>query len=218
VESAIASLVAGRGGPEMTTLAMHAIRYVVVAKPDTVLARALDSAVGLRRLSTDGGGLWRSTVPDARALLVAVDDTAAVIAGTQVALPVTSSRATAPSIPGVAFSLEEVMAESPVLREALSLPDTALALLLAERDDDGWIARADGSILERGAGDAGTSLWLLPEDAQSIAVQRDTSSHSTALLVQLVLLLGVLLLALPSRVDDDPEGDAEREFLTGARV
>jgi GT2 family glycosyltransferase len=208
ISAAVSDLAAGRGGPEMSVLAAYGVRYVVVAGKDNALVSSLDTAVGLRRLAGDFGGLWRTTVPDARLRLTA--DGKDLLAD--------EGRA------GPRLVIDTIRERAPYgvrVEGDLSLDVEAnaqLEILLGEVDDSEWVALLDGQPLVRQISDvgseAGTVRWLLPVGEGRVLIERDASSRSAALLIQAMLLAVVILMALPRRRAQDPEGDAELEFLS----
>jgi hypothetical protein len=207
VGAAVSDLAAGRGGPEMSVLAAYGVRYVVVAGKDNALVSSLDSAVGLRRLAGDSGGLWRTTVPDARLRLTADGNDLLASEGSS----------------GTRLVIDTIRERAPYgvrVEGDLSVDvdtNAELEILLGEFDDSEWVALLDGQPLVRQISDAdnqaGTVRWLLPAGEGRILIERDASSRSTSLLIQSMLFAVVLLMALPRRRTQDPEGDAELEFL-----
>jgi GT2 family glycosyltransferase len=207
IAAAVSDLAAGRGGPEMSILAAHGVRYVIVAGKDNALVSSLDSAVGLRRLAGDSGGLWRTTVPDNRLRLTADGQDLLVNEGEA----------------GPRLVLDRVRERAPYgvrVEGDLAIDvddDTAMAILLGEVDDAEWVALLDGQPLVRESTEdslgAGTVRWVLPAGEGRLLIERDASSRSAALLIQSVLVAVVILMALPRRREEDPEGEAELEFL-----
>lgn len=192
VRTALADLVAGRGGSEMTLLADHAIRYVVLVSRDTEISRALDNGVGLRRVSGDIAGVWRATRPDTRARLILPRT------GEIRPLPVTSVRSRSPL--GVTVNV--------VLPPSVRRPAD---VLWAHPYDGRWVATLDGQVLVSRPSDTGVTLWRIPRGLPggTLIIRRDDADHRTALTVGLTLLGLVILLALPGR---RPQEDLEAEW------
>ena len=197
IRASIADLSAGRGGGEMSVLADYATRYVVLVSRDIELSRALDNAVGLRRVSGDVAGVWRSTLPDARARIVDPRT------GESTVLPVDSMR------PRIPFGV----------RVATVLPDSVtgpLDIQWAHPFDGRWVATLDGQVLRSRASDTGATVWRIPRGATggALVITRDDANHRTSLTIGLTLLGVVILLALPGRrVNDDLESAWESAYL-----
>ena len=197
IQSAVADLAAGRGGPEMSVLADHATRYVVLVSKDTDLSRALDNAVGLRRVSGEVAGVWRATLPDARARLVDPRT------GDTTALPVENARTRVP------FGV----------RVATVLPASVrgpIDIHWAHPFDGRWVATLDGQVLRSRPSSTGATLWRIPPGLSggALTITRDDADHRTALTIGLTFLGVVILLALPGRrPQDDPDAAWESSYL-----
>ena len=186
VEQAISDLAAGRGGQEMRELAAFGIRYVVMPDNDAELESRLDAAAGLRRLAGDSSGaLWESAYPTTRLRLV----------------PSLSKE-------GVAVTSGDRL--PPVT-------GTEPSVLFAQENDQGWVATLDGQILPITTSEFGTVQWSLPGTfaGSSLVITRDGGGHAVALLMQGLLVAFVVVLSLPRRRQDDPEGQSEHDFLVG---
>lgn len=187
IESAVSDLAAGRGGQEMRILSSLGIRYVVLPDIDYELENKLDAAAGLRRLAGDAtGALWVSTYASARLRLVPARARDGI--------------AVEPSQP-----LPPVTGAAPLL-------------LFAQPDDGRWIATLDGQPLPKVVSDLGNIEWQLPGlfAGRTFAITRDGRGHTVGIAVQALLVGFVVLMCLPRRRDEDPEGEAEREFLVGS--
>ena len=187
IEAAVSDLAAGRGGQEMQLLSSLGVRYVVMPDVDQELEQRLDTAAGLRRLAGDSSGaLWVSTYPSARVRLVPAMDRE-----------------------GVAIDLAQPL--PPVT-------GTQPMLVFAQPDDGRWVATLDAEVLPKTDSDVGPIQWQLPGifAGRSLVIARDGSGHTVGIVVQALLAGFVVLMCLPRRRDEDPEGDSERSFLVGA--
>ena len=178
----VAALVSGAGGDLETELGGRGIRYVVFdgSQADPLVAE-LDAAIGLRRLASAAEqSLWLVSGQPVRAELVGRQDDPDVL------VPIT----TTPTSVDV------------VLHPQTLLPRT---LVLAESADPGWQATSQGRPL------------ALDTDAQGMITASVTTpgplqvehagSWTRLATAQLVLMLGLVVLALPKRrtVDADAE-------------
>lgn len=199
LDPAVAAMVSGRGGDEIAMLAGYGIRYVLLAPgASTELVPTLDGEPGLRRLSSSGGEvLWRVAGTTSRARMVSGDRT----------------------VP-LGIDPEGTVTANPYLDETLPEQAPSGTLVTGAALDPGWraIARsADGgtTTLNSVAGPDLTSwsqAFDVPDGAASVRVEFDSSSRSAWLWWQLVVLLALVVMALPSRrrVDPDPDLDTDR--------
>lgn len=187
ITSAVSDLAAGRGGQEMRLLSALGVRYVVLPDVDQELERRLDTAAGLRRLAGDSSGaLWVSTYPSSRLRLVP-----------------------SPEREGLAIDVSQPL--PPVT-------GTDPMLLFAQPDDGRWVATLDGEVLPKVDSSLFATQWQLPGifAGRSLSVVRDGGGHAVGIVVQALLVGFVVLMCLPRRRDEDPEGESERDFLVGA--
>ena len=200
LDPAVAAMVSGRGGDEIATLAGYGIRYVLLAPgASTELAPTLDGEPGLRRLSSSGGEvLWRVAGVTSRARMVTGDK----------AVPL-----------GVAP--EGTATADPYLDEALPEEAPSGTLVTGAAIDPGWratIRSADGTTSPL-TGIAGPDLtsWSqafeVPDGAASVRVEFDGSSRTAWLWWQLIVLLALVIMALPSRRREDPDPDEDLDRL-----
>jgi GT2 family glycosyltransferase len=182
LSDAVADLASGRGGSAAGVLARYGVRYVVVDAPvDRLTGRNLDSAPGLRRVSSnDAGAVWRVGAPAGRVRLVAPDDT-------QRLLPSTGA-----------------------LRVDTELDDASPGgrLELAEVADDGWRATFAGQTLDGTEDESGLQTFQVPAGAGRLVITLDRPSRAWWVLAQGVLFVVVVVLALPSRGRDGDGEDA----------
>jgi hypothetical protein len=178
----VAGLVSGSGGDLERDLGGRGIRYVVFDgwQADPLVA-VLDSAIGLRRLASAADqSLWLVSGQPVRAELVGRPDDPDIL------VPIT----TTPTSVDV------------VLHPQALLPRT---LLLAESADPGWQATSQGQALELDA-DARGMLTALVSAPGPLQVEH-AGSWTRLATAQLVLMVGLVVLALPKRrtVDADAE-------------
>ena len=188
----VADLASGRGGEEVDALAGYGVRYVLMAAGTrSDLIPVLDAAPGLRRLSTAGGEtLWRVAGDTSRARVVAGDATAAV--GVQMA---------------------GSLGVDPYIDQTLP---TAGVLVLGASADGRWSAVAtgpDGAVtaLEPVEGPdllSWSQAFAVPAGSAVVAAF-DGGLRTGWLLLQLIVIVVLVILALPSR-------RAEEDFDTEA--
>jgi GT2 family glycosyltransferase len=207
LDQLVAELSAGIGGDEVDSLATHGIEFVIVADAtarNDPLVATLDGQRGLRHLSSRGGGaVWQITTASGRSQLI--DPPQAAAAGTVVVRSARSVALTSPD-PRTPAAVDSVVAAGSAGRR----------LVLSETVDSRWGWTANGAPVTPepaqvpGVG-ADQSLQQVGLDASAVPVTIafDGSSRAAWLWVELVVLLVVALLALPSRraEADDDEGD-----------
>jgi GT2 family glycosyltransferase len=185
LDELVADLVAGRAGQESTEIGSYAIRYVLVPAPtDVELARTLDAAPGLSRVSApDGWTLWK-------------------IAGTTSRLRVISADGS------VSSSLRSGVTGASATVEA---GEPGRTLVLAEPASAGWQATLDGNPLERRTVDGWAQGFDLPPTGGTVELVHADDVRQRWLAVQAVLVGLVLVLMLPGRreeIGDETELDA----------
>jgi hypothetical protein len=217
VDAYVASLASGRAGDEVQGLAGYAVRYVLLRNIDSGsassatdvltsrtadLVSTLDSEAGLRRLSTTtGDALWRIALPG-----------------------VVTSRVQLRTSDGVAESSIPVVNSGtdigPISVNTTFKADKAERLVLVSVSrSNGWQASFNGEALPRrlveSLDPSATREWYsLPASAGILQIGFDQSSRHRWLWAQLLALLAVVVLALPSRRrsdDPDPETDGDTE-------
>ena len=200
LDPAVAAMVSGRGGDEITTLAGYGIRYVLLAPgASTELVPTLDAEPGLRRLSSSGGEvLWRVGGVTSRARMTSEDRI----------LPL-----------GVAP--EGTVTANPYLDEPLPEEAPSGVLVTGAALDDGWRAVAtspSGATTDLTAVPGPDLMgwsqgFTVPDGASTVRVYFDDSPRALWLWAQLVLLLVLVVLALPARrrLDPDPDDDPDLE-------
>jgi GT2 family glycosyltransferase len=179
LDELVADLVAGRGGQEATQIGSYAIRYVLVPAPtDLELARTLDAAPGLSRVSApDGWTLWKIGGTTSRLRVVSADGSAST-----------------PLRSGVTG------ASTPV-----DAGEAGRTLVLAEPADAGWQATIDGQPLERRTVDGWAQGFDLPATAGTVELVHADDARQRWLAVQAALVGLVLVLALPGRREEAPD-------------
>lgn len=190
----VAALASGRGGDEVSVLAGYGVRYVLLAAgsaPEVI--PLLDGEPGLRRLSSSKGEvLWTIEGITARARQV-----------------------TAEGAGGLDVSETAGFGTDPYLTQALPEYQGARQLVIGELADDGWRAAVIG---DDGALTALPSVtgvrpyewsqtFAVPSGAPRITVWFDDPARGRWLFLQLLVLLTLVVLALPTRRtgDLDPE-------------
>ena len=191
IDPLVAALASGRGGEEVQGLGAYGIRYVLLAagSSDAVIPR-IDSEPGLRRLSSAGGEvLWRIAGLTSRARITAGDE-------------------------GATLDLAdgENPAADPYLATTLPSGAGARELIVGAVRDDGWraVRVADGSLLasiDASGANAWSSAFAAPDGAQEVRVWFDQDLRSRWLWWQLLVLVVLVVLALPSRRVDDIDPD-----------
>lgn len=113
--------------------------------------------------------------------------------------------------------------ESPVPAPGGAVPAGSgpRTLVLAQRADAGWQARAGEEVLVAETVEEPQSAWsqgfALPADVEQVTVEYDDSTRATWLWLQLIALVVVLVLALPTRAPRDPDAeDVDADGGTGS--
>jgi hypothetical protein len=189
IDAAVARLVSGGAGQSLEVLADAAVQYVAVdVRSDRDLARRLDAAAGLQRMSTvDGVTLWRMVATRPRILAEA-------------------GGAASTDLPPAALT--------PALAVDTGLPPGTVAIRLAEHDGGLWRATLDGVDLAR-VGDpgsvAGQFRAVIPTGAEGqLVVGIDGSSRAIALLVPLGAALALLVAVLHGILPAAPRSQRRR--------
>jgi GT2 family glycosyltransferase len=173
LEGAVASLAAAGGGDAGDTgqaLSQFDIGYVLLPAPiDQALARQLDAAAGLQRLTrAPAYGLWR-------------------VSGTVARVRVVTSGGTAVPVPS-----------GPVGVNAVVAPGTSGTLLLAEAAG-GWSATLNGRPLTPLAApaDGWAQGFALPAGGGHLVITRNETARNVTLGCEAAALLAAFVLALP---------------------
>jgi hypothetical protein len=177
LDELVGDLVAGRAGQEATAIGTYAIRYVLVPAPtDVELTRTLDAAPGLSRVSApDGWTLWKIAGTTSRLRVVSADESTST-----------------PLRSGVTGASATVDAGEP-----------GRTLVLAEPADAGWQATIDGTVLDRRTVDGWAQGFDLPPTGGTVELVHADDARQRWLAVQAALVGLVLVLALPSRREED---------------
>ncbi|CAB5034543.1 MAG: glycosyltransferase [Actinobacteria bacterium] len=221
IDLLVARLAGGVGADEITMLAAHGIRYVVLTRVDVggegdPLVDTLDGQRGVRRLASRGGdAVWQLSPVSSRA---------------QVSASASVGRGSAPvrmavEEPRVTTSIDTTVTAGPAGRR----------LILAEASNGRWLWSINGISVTPQAGvgveseggvegglDPSVQHVALPDESARVVVTFDGTSRRRWLWAQAAVIIGVVILALPSRrreIDDDadevPESGAEREPVVG---
>ncbi|MDX6256124.1 MAG: hypothetical protein QOJ11_2458 [Frankiales bacterium] len=171
----------GGSGDAASALGTYAVGFVAVVSPPRSLVRALDTTVGLTRMSSaTATQVWK--VPSAVGQLV-IRPAAGDLATPPVAVPSKADGART-SIPG---------------------GTVGRTLVLAEAARSGWRATLDGHRLEPVLVDGWAQGFALPAQPGRLVLRYDNSRRDGWLAVQLIVLLLVLVLSAPSvRAEDGP--------------
>ena len=188
LDAVVTGLVAPGGGAAANSLATYAVRFVAVPRPvDPTVQDALDAQGGLSRESFEGAvALWR--VANAAPPL-------------SVAPPALAEEAL--TLDGPTGETLRAASPSPVevgpLGGRATLPSGGASrlLVLAQARDAGWRATLDGRPLTPRTAWGWAQAWSLPSNGGELVVGRADGGHRTALVVQGLLLLAVLVLAAP---------------------
>ncbi len=185
----VAYLASGRGGAEVVDLAGYGVRYVLLAEGSTTdLISVLDGESGLRRLSTSGGEvLWRISGVTSRARVLAGADAQVV-----------------PLADG------ERPTDNPYLDTAIDPAGADRTLVLGVEPDGRWSAVAgdtDLAAVQPDGPQAWAQAFTVPAGADVVRVEFDGRVRTLLLRVQLIVLLVIVVLALPSRRTADPDPD-----------
>jgi hypothetical protein len=180
LDAIVSQMAAGRGGDEVRALATYAIGYVLVTDARALgdpLVAALDSEPGLRRLSSPESGALWR-VAGTTSLVRVVDATGAA---------------------------------TPVLAGVVPAGEAPRTLVLAQSSDPGWRAFEGDRALERAPVQMPLAQWsqgfVVGGDVGSVRIEFDDSARQTWLWVQVIALVIVIVLALPTRGPRDPDAD-----------
>ena len=187
IDPFVADLASGRGGAEVEVLAGYGIRYVVLAPGSSRdLVPTLDAEPGLRRLSNaDGEVLWR---------VAGVTSRARIFDG------VTESP--------VGIAQPATVATDPYIDQTLPEGSGERVLFIGASADSRWNARD----LDQVTTDSylnWSSTFTIPAGSPPVIVEFDTTSRTLWLLGQLLVILTLVVVALPSRQRIDLDADAE---------
>ena len=187
IDPYVADMASGRGGNEVVVLAGYGIRYVILAPGSSRdLVPTLDAEPGLRRLSNaDGEVPWR---------VAGVTSRARIFDG------VTESP--------VGVAQPATMATDPYIDQTLPDGSGERVLFIGASADSRWTAGE----LDQVTTDSylnWSSTFTIPAGSPPISVEFDSISRNLWLLGQLIVVLTLVLVALPSRQRFDLDVDAE---------
>lgn len=187
LSSIVGSMLSGRDRTDAQRLAKFGIMYVVATDGDALVSRALDGAVGLRRISggTDGStSTWEVQALNERAALLWFTDK-------------------------TIEPLEYVVDGSLKVATELTAVDQLRIVSIAE-SDGAWRATLDGQPLEPAANyvRGWRQAWRIPADASGVlTIEYQGGQRLGGLSFALLFLIGAIVLALPSyrsaEVDED---------------
>lgn len=186
----IGSMLSGRDRSDAQRLAQFGITYVVAEDGDSVVATALDGAVGLRRISGGTSGAtstWQVQASNERAALVSFEDGARVVEP----LP---------------------FAFAPQLRVTTDITPAYKVRIVSIAEAAGaWTATLAGASLERATNyeRPWRQAWRVPAKAEgSLLIEYRAGQRVGALLFALIVLIGTVVVALPSYRPYDDDGEA----------
>lgn len=184
----IGSMLSGRDRTDAQRLAEFGIMYVVVSNGDAAVARALDGAVGLRRISggTDGAtSTWEVQALNERAALLWFED-------------------------GSVEPLDYTIDGSLRVGAELTAVDQLRIISIAE-SEGAWLATLNGESLERAVNYERTwrQAWRIPAGAAgAVVIEYQSGQRLGGLLFALLFLIGTIVIALPSyRPNDDVDAE-----------
>jgi hypothetical protein len=212
LDKVVADLASPRGSDAAEALATRAVRYVALRDGSAALQEALDAQPGLVRRTAGEVDVWRVVAPSNRLSVLA---------------PALAERARAGDRAPTPQDLRET---PPVLlptgREGASaeiLPgDSGRLLVLADAREGGWHARLDGKALRPTTAWGWAQAFELPAEGGHLELSHAQRGRRAALVTQLVLLGGALLLSVPggrrrAGLEDDVEADEAEEPATNGR-
>lgn len=187
IDPYVADLASGRGGEEVTILAGYGVRYVVLAPGSArELIPTLDAEPGLRRLSNaDGEVLWRVAGVTSRARIFDGESESPV----GVAQPAT-------------------MATDPYIDQTLPDGSGERVLFIGATADSRWVAQGLSEVTTDSYLNW-SSTFSIPPGSPPVVVEFDRTSRSLWLAGQLIVVLTLIVIALPSRARVDLDADAE---------
>jgi GT2 family glycosyltransferase len=214
LDRVVADLASPRGSDAAEALSTRAVRYVALrpGPGSEQVLEALDAQPGLVRRSAGDVDLWRVIAPTSRLSV----------------LPATTARV---ALSGVrAPTLQQLRTGRPVSLDAgregastdVGSGESGRLLVLADAREGGWHARLDGKPLQPRTAWGWAQAYLLPPEGGRLELTHAQSGRRSALIVELVALLAVLVLAVPAgrrrtgleddvdREDDDVDNGARR--------
>jgi hypothetical protein len=191
--AAVRDLAAGRniGGAELAELGVTLV--VVPADPSGVLTKLTDIST-LARVPASDSVVYRSTIQTGELVVLPAADAASARNG----------RTLRPTAAPTALTAGAGRA-----RVRLSAGFSGRLLVLNEPVDNAWRATLDGHPLAHTTAYGWAQAWILPSAGGALVVSRSGDARSLWLVVELVLVIGACLLALPTRrfgrrgVDED---------------
>ncbi len=175
LDAVVADLASGRGSAPVDRLAQYAVQYILAVPPvDEGLEVALDSAPGLLRVANPGeSSLWRIERPTGRLRVVDSDGSSTVLPSDPID--------TETSVPaGVSDRILE----------------------MAELEDPGWRATTLDSDLPKRTVAGWSQGFDVTAAAGDVTIEHQNPFRTMLFWLQLVVLVIVLVIALPSRRRD----------------
>jgi hypothetical protein len=178
----------------VNALGTYAVGYIAVVSPTRALAHALDTTVGLTRLSSvTTTSVWK--VPSAVG---------------QLAIRPASGDFATPTI-GVPSSADGA-------KTAIPAGTAGRTLVLADAARGGWRATLDGHALTPTVVDGWAQGFELPAQAGRLVLHYDSSRRDGWLALQLAVLMLVLVLAAPSVRSEDALWPTEDDLSDEGQV
>lgn len=196
IDPYVASMASGRGGDEIAVLAGYGVRYVLLAQSSSEdIIPILDAEPGLRRLSNaDGEVLWRVAGVTSRAR-ISDGDTQSPVGIAQ------------PGDVGV----------SPYIDQTLPDGSGTRVLYIGASADSRWKAGELKQVTTESPLNW-SATFAIPQGSPMVVVEFDGSVRGYFLLAQLLIVLGLVITALPSRKHVDIDADAEALAALEARI
>jgi GT2 family glycosyltransferase len=192
VDAALRDVLVDQDQAATDQLARLGVKYVYVTVASSPVAELMDAAPGVVRASApDGAGVWTLRQPVGPMRIVGTGATT-VLAADPSERDVTVTVAPGLASAGGPDSTAVSGGSGSVVPPAGS---PGRRLELAEAHDSRWRATLDGVPLS--AVDEDTQTFALPDSGGTLQVWFDDPAHRTWQVVQLLLLVGVVLLAFP---------------------
>ncbi len=192
IDPFVAAMASGRGGDEIAALGGYGVRYVLLAPGSSKkIVPILDAEPGLRRLSnSEGEVLWRVSGVTSRARITDGDTQSPV---------------------GIASP--ENLGTDPYIEQTLPDGSGTRVLYVGASADSRWNAGDLKSVTTEGLLNWSTTFEI-PTGSPNVRVVFDDASRQLWLLAQLIIVLSLIVIALPSRkrIEVDPDLDVSPEI------
>jgi GT2 family glycosyltransferase len=214
LDKVVADLASPRGSDAAEALATRAVRYVALRPgPGSAdVQDALDAQPGLVRRTSGDVDVWRVVAPSNRLSLLPPELAERALAGDRAPTPQDLSEH-----PPVALPAGREGASAEVLPG-----EGSRLLVLADAREGGWHARLDGKALKPVTAWGWAQAFVVPEQGGHLELDHAQRGRRAALVTQLVLLGGALLLSVPggrrrAGLEDDVEVEDEEPTTNGRR-